>query len=100
MTGYSERESEIENVMTVPGGEPVPRQKPEISLEWSELTIEVKYCGSELEAQPWLQLFPTPSPDLFSTACLEEAQQCRQREVESRPGSRAGNTQLLVFSHK
>ena len=85
--------------MTVPGGEPVPRQKPEISLEWSELTIEVKYCGTELEAQPWLQLFPTPSPDLVSTACLEEAQQCRQREVESRPGSRAGNTLSQLLEH-
>ena len=71
---------------------------PEISLEWTDLRIEIKYCGDDIpdEENDYVELFPVVSEKLLSSACIQQRkleQAKKQKEVaESRPGSRTGHT--------
>jgi len=79
------------------------KKKPEISLEWKDLTIEIKYCGNDIpdEVQEFVEFFPNVSENLISTACIVEKKnehKKKQRElVTSRPGSRIGHTLTQIL---
>ena len=81
------------------GEETAGQQKvPEISLEWTDLRIEIKFCGNDIpeEDQGYVELFPVVSEKLLSSACIQEKKRNetkKQKELaESRPGSRTGHT--------
>eukprot|EP00092_Neocalanus_flemingeri_P013784 GFUD01014867.1.p1 GENE.GFUD01014867.1~~GFUD01014867.1.p1 ORF type:complete len:864 (+),score=225.34 GFUD01014867.1:100-2691(+) len=79
------------------------KKKPEISLEWKDLTIEIKYCGNDIpdEVQDFVELYPNVSENLLSTACILEKkneQKKKQRDLmNSRPGSRIGHTLTQIL---
>eukprot|EP00090_Calanus_glacialis_P005529 TRINITY_DN14286_c0_g1_i1.p1 TRINITY_DN14286_c0_g1~~TRINITY_DN14286_c0_g1_i1.p1 ORF type:complete len:860 (-),score=202.55 TRINITY_DN14286_c0_g1_i1:162-2741(-) len=79
------------------------KKKPEISLEWKDLTIEIKYCGNDIpdEVQDFVELFPKVSDDLISTACILEKKNEHKRKqkelINSRPGSRIGHTLTQIL---
>ena len=74
------------------------KKDPEISLEWTDLRIEIKYCGNDVpeEDQDYVELYPVVSDKLLSSACIQEKlqeQRKKQKEaVEGRPSGRTGNT--------
>jgi len=80
-----------------------PKKKPEISLEWKDLIIEIKYCGNDIpdEVQEFVELFPNVSENLISTACIVEKKNeynKNQKELlNSRPGSRIGHTLTQIL---
>lgn len=79
------------------------KKKPEISLEWKDLTIEIKYCGNDIpdEVQDFVELFPTVSDNLISSACIAEKKQEHKRKqrdlLNTRPGSRIGHTLTQIL---
>jgi len=79
------------------------KKKPEISLEWKDLTIEIKYCGTDIpdEVQEFVEFYPNVSDDLVSTACILEKKNYskkKQKElINSRPGSRIGHTLTQIL---
>ena len=79
------------------------RIEPEISLEWTDLKIEIKYCGSDIpeEDLEYVELFPNLSDKVISSACLlEKKQEYRRRQKDqnsNRPGSRTAHTLTEVL---
>ena len=73
------------------------RVEPEISLEWKDLKIEVKYCGNDLpdEVHEFVELFPNLSDKVPSSDCIIEKKSAVKRKardgVDGRPGSRGSN---------
>merc|ERR1712079_602620 len=60
--------------------------EPEISLEWKDLKIEIKYCGHDIpdEVQDFVELFPNLSDKLVSSEYIQVKRQERQRGVQPR----------------
>ena len=75
--------------------------EPEISLEWKDLKIEIKYCGHDIpdEVQDFVELFPNLSDKLVSSEYIQVKRQehrRRQKEAEEdRPGSRSAAAHTL-----
>ena len=93
--------------MTITPPEHGSAKPPEISLEWTDLRIEIKYCGDDIpeEDNDYVELFPVVSEKLLSSACIQQRrldQMKKQKDVaENRPGSRLGHTlsELLEQNH-
>ena len=90
-------QAELAMTLTVEGEGPVrllppgKRKAPEISLEWKDMHIEIRYCGGEEEeAGEYVELWPRVSDKLVSTACLQEGREKRSRR-EARERSEEGD---------
>ena len=73
------------------------RVEPEISLEWKDLRIDIKYCGNDLpdEVHEFVELFPNLSDKVpCSNSIMEKkvAQKRKMKDAEQvRPESRSSN---------
>jgi len=95
--------------MTVPdgafrngvGGEWERKKKPEISLEWKDITIEIKYCGQDIpsEERDFCQYFPQLSDDILSSDCILERQVQKNQRVAEKTGGHT-LTHLLEQNHR
>jgi len=71
------------------------RKRPDISLEWKDLRIEIKLCGEDVpeEDRQFVELFPQVSEKLPSTQSLAEKKaEKRRKEKEGSPGKPLGPT--------
>ena len=85
------------------------RPEPELSLEWKDLRIEIKYCGNDIpdEVQEFVELFPNISDQLISSTCIQEKKlEFKRRQNHEIPASRTAHTltevleQNKMFNHK
>ena len=73
------------------------RVEPEISLEWKDLKIDIKYCGNDFpdEVHEFVELFPNLSEKVPSSDSIMEKKLALKRKIKNaedgRPGSRSSN---------
>lgn len=77
------------------------RAEPEISLEWKDLKIDIKYCGNDLpdEVHEFVELFPNLSDKVPSSDGIMEKKRRKMKNTEDgRPGSRSSNGSYHTLS--
>ena len=61
------------------------RVEPEISLEWKDLRIDIKYCGNDLpdEVHEFVELFPNLSDKVPCSNSIMEKKVAQKRKMKA-----------------